>query len=101
MKSINIENLMNHSLGVSNSYYRPQENELLDDYLKAIEDLTIEKSIDDGIKKEVVEEKFKIIDEKYNNNFTLLREEMESKFTQLLIRVNVNKISERNEVFLN
>lgn len=92
---------MNHSLGVSNSYYRPQENELLDDYLKAIEDLTIEKSIDDGIKKEVVEEKFKIIDEKYNNNFTLLREEMESKFTQLLIRVNVNKISERNEVFLN
>ncbi len=101
MKSINIENLMNHSLGVSNSYYRPRENELLDDYLKAIKDLTIEKSIDDGIKKEDVEEKIKILEEKYNNNVYLLREEMNSKFTQLLKRVNVNKILEREKGVLN
>ena len=44
MKSINIENLMNHSIGVSNSYYRPQEKDLLDDYLKAVENLTIEEN---------------------------------------------------------
>ena len=29
MKSINIEGLMNHSIGVSDSYYRPQERDHL------------------------------------------------------------------------
>jgi ATP-dependent helicase YprA (DUF1998 family) len=41
MKPINIEKLMNHSIGISNSYYRATENELLEDYLKAVEVLTI------------------------------------------------------------
>jgi hypothetical protein len=34
MKPINIEKLLSHSIGISNSYYRPTENELLEDYLK-------------------------------------------------------------------
>jgi len=41
MKSINIEKLMGHSVGISDSYYRATESELLDDYLKAIDLLTI------------------------------------------------------------
>jgi integrase len=41
MKPINIEKLMNHSVGVSDSYYRATENELLEDYLKAIDLLAI------------------------------------------------------------
>jgi hypothetical protein len=41
MKSINIEKLMGHSVGISDSYYRATENELLDDYLKAVPLLTI------------------------------------------------------------
>jgi len=41
MKSINIEKLMGHSIGISDSYYRATENELLDDYLKAVPILTI------------------------------------------------------------
>jgi hypothetical protein len=41
MKSINIEKLMGHSIGISDSYYRATEKELLDDYLKAINFLTI------------------------------------------------------------
>jgi hypothetical protein len=41
MKSINIEKLMGHSIGISDSYYRATENELLDDYLKAVPVLTI------------------------------------------------------------
>jgi integrase len=41
MKPINIEKLMNHSTGISDSYYRATENELLEDYLKAAEMLTI------------------------------------------------------------
>jgi hypothetical protein len=41
MKSINIEELMGHSIGISDSYYRATENELLEDYLKAVPLLTI------------------------------------------------------------
>jgi hypothetical protein len=41
MKPINIEKLMNHSVGISNSYYRTTENEVLEDYVKAIDSLSI------------------------------------------------------------
>jgi hypothetical protein len=41
MKPINIEKLMGHSVGISDSYYRATERELLDDYLKAVPLLTI------------------------------------------------------------
>ena len=41
MKPINIETLLNHSTGISDSYYRPTENDLLDDYLKVVDHLTI------------------------------------------------------------
>ena len=41
MKPINIEKLMNHSVGISDSYYRATENEMLEDYIKAIDFLTI------------------------------------------------------------
>jgi integrase len=42
VKPINIENLMGHSTGISDAYYRPNESELLDDYLKAMDSLTID-----------------------------------------------------------
>ncbi len=41
MRPINVETLMGHSTGISDSYYRPTEKELLDDYLKAVPLLTI------------------------------------------------------------
>ncbi|MEM3502540.1 MAG: site-specific integrase, partial [Candidatus Bathyarchaeia archaeon] len=41
MKPINVETLMGHSTGVSDSYYRPTEKDLLEDYLKAVPLLTI------------------------------------------------------------
>jgi hypothetical protein len=41
MKSINIETLMGHSIGISDSYYRATEEELLQDYLKAVDILSI------------------------------------------------------------
>jgi len=41
MKPINIEKLMNHSVGISDSYYRATENEMFENYLKAIDFLTI------------------------------------------------------------
>jgi integrase len=41
MKSINIEILMGHSIGISDSYYKITEEELLNQYLKAIDFLII------------------------------------------------------------
>jgi hypothetical protein len=41
MKSINIEKLMGHSIGISDSYYRITEEEILEDYLNAIPMLTL------------------------------------------------------------
>jgi hypothetical protein len=43
MRSINIEILMGHSLGLSDSYYRPTEEEILNDYLKAEDALTFDR----------------------------------------------------------
>jgi hypothetical protein len=41
MKPINVEITMGHDIGVSASYYKPTEREVLEDYLKAVELLTI------------------------------------------------------------
>lgn len=41
MKPLNIETLLSHSTGISDSYYRPTEHELYEDYLKASQSLTI------------------------------------------------------------
>ena len=41
MNPINNEMIMNHSIGISDSYYRATERELLDDHLKAIDSLTV------------------------------------------------------------
>ena len=41
VKLINVKILQDQSVGISDSYYRPTENELLEDYLKAVPFLTI------------------------------------------------------------
>ncbi len=40
----NIELLMGHNLGISQSYYKPTEAQLLDNFLLVVNDLTIEKA---------------------------------------------------------
>ncbi len=41
MRPANIELLMGHNIGISKSYYKPTEKDLLEDYLKAVDLLTI------------------------------------------------------------
>lgn len=41
MKPINVEITLGHNIGISASYYKPKENEVLEDYLKAVDLLTI------------------------------------------------------------
>jgi integrase len=37
MKPVNVETLLNHSTGISDSYYRPLESELFEEYLAVVE----------------------------------------------------------------
>lgn len=71
MKSINVEILMGHSIGLADSYYKPREDELLEDYLNAVPSLTV--SEEEKLKKQLVEqevnfeERIQALDEKLNS----------------------------------
>lgn len=54
MKSVHVEILMGHSIGVSNSYMKPSLDELLEDYLKAIPALTILTPVQSATKDEIM-----------------------------------------------
>jgi hypothetical protein len=41
MRPINVEITMGHDIGISASYYKPREHEVLEDYFKAVDLLTI------------------------------------------------------------
>ena len=66
MKPINVEITMGHNIGVSASYYKPTEREVLEDYLNAVDVLTIigDKSM---LQRQVLELK----EETQNNEFLI------------------------------
>ncbi|HEX2407332.1 MAG TPA: hypothetical protein VHJ38_09010, partial [Nitrososphaeraceae archaeon] len=108
MKPINIEKLLSHSIGISDSYYRATEGELLDDYLKAIDSLTIdernklkkridkleEKNEDEKYiikaKLQEKEEKIQKLEQKYENDIKTLREDMNNQLSQMMLMIQKN-----------
>ncbi len=110
MKPINVEILLSHNVGISNSYYKPTENELLQDYLKVSDLLMIDKQgtpqkelqnyelksqeetyLIKG-KLQEKDEQIKYINEKYEKDIQSLKVEMENKFQQLISKINVSKL---------
>lgn len=80
MKPINIEKLMGHSVGISDSYYRATEHELLDDYLKVIRNLIISNEIADKIRtreNEIDNVELKSMIAKKGNEILILQEQSE------------------------
>jgi len=77
MKPINIEILMNHSTDISDSYYRATEFELLQDYLRAIEFLSINGS-EMKLAKEVEE-----LRDKSKENEYIIKGKLEEKDKQI------------------
>jgi integrase len=75
MKSINVEILMGHTIGVSDCYYKPSEKEILDDYLKSINILTINKNNDNVI----LEKEVKELKEKNENNEYLIKSKLQER----------------------
>ncbi len=77
MRPINVELLMGHSVGVSNSYYKPNEHELFKDYLKAVPLLQISEV-------EHVKHEFAVAEKNWQTQF----EEMKRKLESVESRVN-------------
>jgi integrase len=78
MKPINIENLMGHSTGISDSYYRPTENDLLQDFLKCIDALTI--NDENSLQTKVDDLAIKSRDNEYLVNAKLVKKKNRLKF---------------------
>ncbi|MGP8125350.1 MAG: hypothetical protein ACLQEQ_05690 [Nitrososphaerales archaeon] len=55
MKPIAVETLMGHSTGISDSYYRPTEKELLEEYAKAVPYLTVSSELRQKAEMETME----------------------------------------------
>jgi integrase len=73
MRPINVEITMGHDIGVSASYYKPTEKEVLDDYLKAVELLTINGD------KLVLQKQVTELTEKSNNNEYIIKAKLQEK----------------------
>jgi integrase len=106
MKPINVEKLLAHSIGISDSYYRPTENELLEDYLKVVNLLSVDKETQlqemlttykenttadkDVIRRQLQEKDYAI--QKLNEEFSVLKSMVENMV------VNLDKISDENSL---
>ena len=73
MKPINVEITMGHKIGVSSSYYKPTEREVLEDYLKAVPLLTIN---GENI---ALQNQLKELTEKTSDNTHLLNAKLQEK----------------------
>ena len=81
MRPINVEITMGHDLGISESYWRPTEAEVLDDYLKAVPLLTINgESL-------ALQNQIKELSEKTNSNDYLLKAKLQEREEQLNLLV--------------
>jgi hypothetical protein len=73
MKSLNVEILMGHDIGLADSYYKPSEEELLADYIKSVDLLTIEH---DRYK---LERQVKELNDKSKDNESLIKANLQEK----------------------
>jgi hypothetical protein len=97
MDPLNVELLMDHKTGVTDNYYRPTEQMLQDDYLRAAADyLTIntEKKERNQLLKEVVELK----EERKNDNYAIMGKlaEKEKEFEEMKSQMTILQTNTSN-----
>ena len=68
---------MGHDIGISKPYYKPSEQELLEDYKKAIDLLTIDSS------KSRLEKQVRELKEKSKDNDNILKAKLQEKDEQI------------------
>ena len=77
MKPINVELTMGHDIGISASYYKPTEKEVLEDYQKAVNILTI--NGDNAVLQKQVEE----LKERNKDGEYIVKAKLQEKDVQL------------------
>jgi len=77
MKPINVEITMGHDIGISESYYKPAEREVLEDYLKAVDLLTINSD------KVVLQKQVSELKEKSKDNEYIIKAKLQEKENQI------------------
>jgi integrase len=82
MKPINVELTMGHNLGISKSYWKPTERDVLEDYLKAVDLLTI--NSDKIVLKKQVQE----LTEQSRNNEYIIKGKLQEKEEQIEALIN-------------
>jgi hypothetical protein len=96
MRPINVEMLSDRTTGVSDSYYRPTEHDLLEDYLRAVDYLTINRDEKAAIQlqKQVAE-----LTEKSEHRQAEKDREAEDKKQLAELRASVDKLMKENIVY--
>jgi integrase len=95
MNHNNIKLLMDHSLAESQNYHRPTTDDLFQDYLNAVESLTINEENRLKVKvNELMEKQDEIglLKLEQRQEMKQMREDMESKLGQILAKIDVNKL---------
>jgi hypothetical protein len=99
MKPINVELTMGHDIGISGSYYKPTEREILEDYLKAVNLLSInnDKLI---LQKQVEELKEKNKDNEYAVKAKLQDKDKEIQYLKQKNTEDINSLRQELEGML-
>jgi chromosome segregation ATPase len=87
--------LLGHKIGLASAYYRPTEDEILTEYEKAIDNLTIDPANRLRKKVEKLSEKqdeISLMKIKYEKEMKQMREQMESKFNQIFEKIDVKRL---------
>jgi hypothetical protein len=102
MNPLYSEYVMGHRSGLTKSYFKPSDTELLEGndkalgYVAAINDLTINeeyrlhKKIDELTKKK---DEIELREIKHREELKSMREEMEKKFQQIITKIDASKLS--------
>jgi len=77
MRPINVEITMGHDIGVSASYYKPTEREVMEDYLKEVDSLTI------NTNKVVLQKQVAELKEKSKDNEYIIKAKLQEKDEQI------------------
>ena len=81
------EMLLGHKIGLASAYYRPTEEQMLNEYLKAVDNLTINE--ENRLKKKVTEleqkqDEITLMKFKHQKEIDSIREQMDKKFNNIL-----------------
>ena len=88
MRPLNVEITLGHDIGLSGSYYKPTEKEVLEDYLKAIDLLTITNT------QKVLEKQITELKESSKDNEYIIKAKLQEKDVQIQELKKNDKVKE-------